>query len=172
MKRILFSLSAICTGFLAFSQNTNYNKMVNESNTTAVINKNPKALFDPTPFAFSHSTSTEDEGKYVFISGQSGGENLKHSLSKDFRTQVRFSLKNLETVLAEYGLGVKDVLKITILIVDHDQEKLKIWKEEMDKTWKNNKFPASTLIPVPKLALNDMLIEVDAVAFFKKSKTD
>ncbi|ANF52270.1 hypothetical protein A0O34_17860 [Chryseobacterium glaciei] len=139
-----------------------------KNNTVTISNKNPKALFDPTPFAFSHATTNEVEGNYVFVSGQSGGEDLKHNLSKDFRTQVSYSLKNLETVLADYGLGVKDVLKITILIVDHDQEKLKIWTEEMHKTWKNHQFPASTLIPVPRLALDGMLIEVDAVAFIKK----
>jgi enamine deaminase RidA (YjgF/YER057c/UK114 family) len=168
MKRILFSTSALCMGFLAFSQNNHHNKPIKQNTMKTIIHKNPKTLFDPTPFAFSHSTTSEAEGKYVFISGQSGGEDLEHHLSKDFRTQVKFSLKNLETVLADYGLGVNDVLKITILIVDHDQEKLKIWTEEMHKAWKNNEFPASTLIPVPRLALDDMLIEVDAVAFSKK----
>ncbi|MCT2564052.1 RidA family protein [Chryseobacterium herbae] len=168
MKRIVFSLSAFCIGCLVFSQNKVQNKIIEQTGTLSVISKNPKTLFDPTPFAFSHATSHEGDGKYVFISGQSGGEDLKHSLSADFRTQVSYSLKNLETVLAEYGLGVKDVLKITILIVDHDQEKLKIWTEEMHKTWGNHTFPASTLIPVPKLALDHMLIEVDAIAFSKK----
>ncbi|NML69964.1 RidA family protein [Chryseobacterium sp. RP-3-3] len=171
MKRILFSLSALYIGCLAFSQNKNHNAISQQNNTGSVIIKNPKALFDPTPFAFSHSAAPEGEGKYVFISGQSGGEDLKHSLSKDFRTQVKHALKNLETVLADYGLGVNDVLKITILMVDHDQEKLTIWTEEMHATWKNHQFPASTLIPVPKLALDDMMIEVDAVAFMKKNTT-
>lgn len=168
MKSIVFNLSALCVGFLAFSQNTHDHNSKKETNGSTIIHKNPKGLFDPTPFAFSHATTNDVAGKYVFISGQSGGEGLEHHLSKDFRTQVKFSLKNLETVLADYRLGVNDVLKITILIVDHDQEKLKIWTEEMHKVWKNNKFPASTLIPVPKLALDDMLIEVDAVAFIKK----
>lgn len=168
MKCILFSASALCMGFLAFSQNNNHHKPIKQSNMKTIIHKNPKALFDPTPFAFSHSTIGEGDGKYVFISGQSGGEGLEHHLSKDFRTQVKLSLKNLETVLAEYQLGVKDVLKITILIVDNDQEKLKIWSEEVHTVWKNNAFPASTLIPVQRLALDDMLIEVDAVAFMKK----
>lgn len=130
-----------------------------------IIHKNPKKLFDPTPFAFSHATSTPHNGRYIFISGQSGGEDLEHRLSKDFRTQVKFALLNLEIVLQEYQLKADDVLKITILIVDHDHEKLKIWTEEMHKIWTNNEFPASTLIPVPRLALDGMLIEVDAIAF-------
>lgn len=158
----LFQLSFLCLGILVFSQKNNAKK----ENT--ISHKNPKILFDPTPFAFAHSTTNNTKGSYVFISGQSGGEDLQHNLSKDFRTQVKYALKNLETVLKDYGLGVKDILKITILIVDHDQEKLKIWSEEMHNTWQNNNFPASTLIPVPRLALDDMLIEVDAIAFLKR----
>ncbi|WP_228384361.1 RidA family protein [Chryseobacterium soli] len=169
MKRIVSSLFALCIGFSAFSQKHDNTKL-KQTHMATVIHKNPKTLFDPTPFAFAHSTIGEGDGKYVFISGQSGGEGLEHHLSKDFRTQVRYSLKNLETVLAEYQLGVEDVLKLTILIVDHDEENLKIWSEEVHKVWKNNEFPASTLIPVPKLALDGMMIEVDAIAFMKKSK--
>lgn len=126
---------------------------------------NPKELFDPTPFAFSHSTTVSGNGNYVFVSGQSGGEGLDHRLSKDFRMQVKAALQNLDTVLKASDLTYDDVLKITILIVDHDQEKLNIWSEEMRKMWKNTKFPASTLIPVPRLALDGMLIEVEAIAF-------
>lgn len=170
MKTLLINLSALCIGFQAFSQNTDNQsiKILNKNNMAHIIHKNPKTIFDPTPYAFSHSTSVEGNGKYIFISGQSGGEGLEHSLSKDFRTQVKVALKNLETVLEDYNLKVDDVLKITILIVDHNQEKLQIWTEEMHTTWKNNQFPASTLIPVPKLALDNMLIEVDAIAFMKE----
>ena len=161
MKSIL-NLSALFMGFLALSQH----KATKE--TSSIVHKNPTAIFDPTPFAFSHSaTPTTANGKYVYISGQSGGEGLNHQLSEDFRTQVQSSLQNLKIVLAEYRLEPKDVLKITILIVDHNQEKLKIWTEEANKIWKNDQLPASTLIPVPRLALDNMLIEVDAVAFIK-----
>ena len=37
--------------------------------------------------------------------------------------------------------------------------------DEIRKVWKDKPFPASTLIPVPKLAIDGMLIEVDATAF-------
>lgn len=127
--------------------------------------KNPEGLFDPSPFAFSHCTTPSSQGNYVFISGQSGGRGPEHQLSDDFREQVKVSLQNLNTILKASGLTADDVLKITILIVDHNQEKLNIWTEEMHKVWKNTRFPASTLIPVPKLALDGMLIEVDAIAF-------
>ena len=137
----------------------------NQKDMTDILYNNPKGLFDPTPFAFSHSATASGKGSYVFISGQSGGEGFEHKLSEDFRMQVKAALQNLNTVLKASGLTTDDVLKITILIVDHDQDKLKIWTEEMHKVWTKDQFPASTLIPVPKLALDGMIIEVDAIAF-------
>jgi len=164
-NRGYFPIVAILILVFSGCSQTENRKTNTQENMKHITHKNPKTLFDPTPFAFSHATSATGNGNYIFISGQSGGEDIKHTLSNDFRTQVRFALQNLQTVLKEYDLKADDVLKITILIVDHDQEKLTIWKEEMHKVWTNNEFPASTLIPVPRLALDGMLIEVDAVAF-------
>jgi enamine deaminase RidA (YjgF/YER057c/UK114 family) len=143
-------------------------KHLNNKTMAPVLHKNPKKLFDPTPYAFCHSTNTTSQGSFIFISGQSGGEDLKHTLSNDFKTQVHYALNNLKTVLDDNNLTPEDVLKITVLIVNHNEDKLKIWTEEMKEIWKNQKYPASTLIPVSRLALDDMLIEVDAIAFIAK----
>lgn len=133
--------------------------------TKAQTFKNPDSLFDPSPYGFSHASSVKTPGELVYISGQSGGLGKEHILSPDFREQVQTALKNLTTILNSYQLKPENVMKITVLIVDHSSEKLKIWEEEIRKTWKNKPFPASTLIPVPRLALDTMQIEVDAVAF-------
>ncbi|NOI00763.1 RidA family protein [Vibrio kanaloae] len=126
---------------------------------------NPEKLFNPTPFGFCHTVKTSANGEFVFISGQSGGEGLEHELDKDFRRQVQVVFSNLDIALKAHELGFSDVAKITVLIVDHDSDKLHIWSEEMLKRWSPKSLPASTLIPVPKLALDGMKIEVDAVAF-------
>jgi enamine deaminase RidA (YjgF/YER057c/UK114 family) len=151
MKQILLTLISLC----AF-------------NAKAQIFKNPESLFDPAPYGFSHAASVSAQGELVFISGQSGGLDKEHILSNSFREQTQVALKNIVTVLESYNLKPENVMKITILIVDHSQEKLKIWNEEISKVWKNKPFPASTLIPVPRLALDGMLIEVDAVAYKAK----
>ncbi|KIA94706.1 endoribonuclease L-PSP [Flavobacterium sp. KMS] len=130
--------------------------------------KNPESLFNPAPYGFSHASSVSTPGELVFISGQSGGLGKEHLLSNSFREQTQVALKNIITVLDSYNLKPENIMKITILIVDHSEEKLKIWNEEISKVWKNKPFPASTLIPVPKLALDGMQIEVDAVAFKAK----
>jgi len=127
--------------------------------------KNPASLFDPAPYGFSHASSVSTPGEFVYISGQSGGLGKEHTLSSSFREQTQVALKNIITVLDSYNLKPENIMKITILIVDHSPEKLKIWEEEISKVWKKKPFPASTLIPVSKLAINGMLIEIDATAF-------
>ncbi|WP_409415855.1 RidA family protein [Flavobacterium sp. PS2] len=151
MKQILLTLFSLC----AFS-------------AKAQTFKNPESLFNPAPYGFSHASSVSTPGELVFISGQSGGLGKEHLLSNSFREQTQVTLKNIITVLDSYNLKPENIMKITILIVDHSEEKLKIWNEEISKVWKNKPFPASTLIPVPKLALDGMQIEVDAVAFKAK----
>lgn len=148
MKHVLFTLFSL----FAF-------------NAKAQTFKNPESLFDPTPYGFSHASSVSGPGELVYISGQSGGLGKEHTLSKSFREQTKVALQNIVTVLDSYNLKPENIMKITILIVDHSPEKLKIWNEEIRKVWKNKPFPASTLIPVPKLAIDGMLIEVDAIAF-------
>lgn len=152
MKHVLFTLFSL----FAFT-------------TKAQTFKNPESLFDPTPYGFSHASSVSGPGELVYISGQSGGLGKEHTLSNSFREQTKVALQNIVTVLDSYNLKPENIMKITILIVDHSPEKLKIWNEEIRKVWKNKPFPASTLIPVPKLAIAGMLIEVDATAF-KASK--
>lgn len=126
---------------------------------------NPDTLFNPTPYGFSHTVKTPAHGELIYISGQSGGEGHNHSLSKDFRRQVQVALSNLRLALEAYDLSFTDIVKITVLIVDHNAEKLSIWSDEARKCWPIDSLPTSTLIPTPALAIEGMQIEVDAIAF-------
>lgn len=125
---------------------------------------NPAELFNPAPYGFSHSISVESPSRMCFISGQSGGVGKNHVLSDDFKTQVQNALKNLQIVLQSHSMTFENIVKITLLIVDHNQEKLEIWTEEARKVWKSTLLPTSTLIPVSQLALPGMLFEIDAIA--------
>ncbi|MGE8536469.1 MAG: RidA family protein [Chryseobacterium sp.] len=125
---------------------------------------NPAELFNPGPYGFSHSISVKSPFQMCFISGQSGGTGENHLLADDFKIQVQNALKNLKIVLQSHSMTFDNVVKITLLIVDHNQEKLKIWAEEAKKVWKESFLPTSTLIPVNQLALPGMLFEIDAIA--------
>lgn len=125
---------------------------------------NPAALFDPRPYGFSHVATVPADSQLIFVAGQGGEENTEGKLSPDFRTQLKHSLNNIWIALASQNALMSDVVKVTTLVVDHDQEKLKIIIDEFEQMWPDKKFPVNTLIPVPKLALEGMLVEIDAIA--------
>ncbi|OQP53594.1 RidA family protein [Niastella populi] len=128
---------------------------------------NPDALFNPSPYGFSHVAVVPGGSKLVFVAGQGGEENKEGKLSADFRTQVQHSLNNIKIALQTQQLSMRSVVKVTTLVVDHNAEKLNIIIEEFKKMWPDNQFPVNTLIPVPRLALDNMLVEIDAVAVTK-----
>jgi enamine deaminase RidA (YjgF/YER057c/UK114 family) len=125
---------------------------------------NPKTLFDPLPFGFSHVATTESVSKFIFLAGQGGEENNDGKLSADFRVQVRYSINNLRIALASEGLDLNSIVKVTTLVVDHDREKHRILTEEFEKAWPEKNFPVNTLIPVARLAQEHMQVEIDAIA--------
>ncbi|VVO39024.1 RidA family protein [Pseudomonas fluorescens] len=124
---------------------------------------NPPGLYDPTANGYSHVAQVAAGARWVFIAGQ-GGENADSQLSSDFTEQVRQALNNLRIALAAAGAEVSDVAKLTVLIVDHSLERLEIFGEELHRVWGSAPKPACTLIPVPRLALDGMLFEIEAVA--------
>lgn len=129
---------------------------------------NPAALFDPTPYGFSHVAIVPAGSTLIYVAGQGGEEDTTGTLSSSFRRQVQYALKNIQTALASQGATLQSVVKVTTLVVDHDADKLKIIIEEFQKMWPDKKFPVNTLIPVPKLALEGMQVEIDATAIAKE----
>lgn len=134
-----------------------------EKKTKAPMVINPPGLYDPAPNAYSHIAVVPAGNTLIFISGQ-GGETADGKLQNDFRVQLKQSFSNLDTALKSQGLTFSDVVKLTTLIVDHSEEKLAIFTEEAMERWPDKKFPANTLIPVPRLALDGMLVEIDVTA--------
>lgn len=124
---------------------------------------NPPGLYDPTANGYSHVAQVATGARLVFIAGQ-GGENADSQLSTDFTEQVRQALDNLQIALAAAGAEVSDVAKLTVLIVDHSLERLEIFGEELHRVWGSAPKPACTLIPVSRLALDNMLFEIEAIA--------
>lgn len=124
---------------------------------------NPAGLYDPAPHGYSHVAIAEGALRQVFVAGQ-GGEGPDGRLPADFGAQVAQALRNLQTALAAAGAGPAHVLKLTLLIVDHSEARLAIVSAAVQALWAGRPAPACTLIPVPRLALDGMLFEIDAMA--------
>ena len=122
---------------------------------------NPSHLHDPTPNGYSTAVITPGTGRLAFISGQ-GGQDRTGSLSPDFATQVAQAYGNLAAVLEALGSRPDQVVKLTVFVVDHDMSKLGVLTEAVTRMF-GATLPAQTLVPVPKLAIDAMLFEVEAV---------
>ncbi|WP_027666695.1 RidA family protein [Rhizobium leguminosarum] len=122
---------------------------------------NPKNLYDPSPNGYSTAVIVPRQGRLAYISGQ-GGQDSTGALSPDFAVQVKQAYANLRTALDALGARPDQVAKLTVFVVDHDMSKLEVLTRNV-KDMFGEALPAQTLIPVPKLAIDPMLFEVEAV---------
>jgi enamine deaminase RidA (YjgF/YER057c/UK114 family) len=128
---------------------------------------NPNGLYDPTPNGYSHIAIAPPETRMIYIAGQ-GGEDKDGNLAPDFVVQLKQAFANLCLALDAIGVNPKQVVKLTTLIVEHNESKLQQLGAEVKTIW-GEQTPTQTLIPVPRLALDGMLFEVDAVVAIPNS---
>ena len=121
---------------------------------------NPKTLYDPTPNGYSTAVIVPAGARVAYISGQ-GGQDATGGLSPDFAVQVKQAYANLGAALDALGAKPDQVAKLTVFVVDHDMSKLDVLTRNVTQMF-GDRLPAQTLIPVPKLAIDPMLFEVEA----------
>jgi len=127
---------------------------------------NPESLYDPTPYGYSHVVEVEHSHKVAYIAGQ-GGEDHAGILKPDFETQVKQAYKNLSTALNAIDATPRHVARITTYVVDYDMSRLEVMTSELKNAF-SGWLPAQTLVPVPRLAVDGMLFEIDAVVVFSE----
>ena len=122
---------------------------------------NPPNLGDPTPNGYSTVVIAPAGARVAYISGQ-GGFDSTGSLSPDFAAQVKQAYANLRAALDALGARPDQVAKLTVFVVDHDMSRLGVLTQNVTEMF-GDTLPAQTLVPVPKLAIDPMLFEVEAV---------
>lgn len=126
---------------------------------------NPPTIHDPSSNGYSTAVITPAGSRMAFISGQ-GGQDVANALSPDFGAQVKQAYANLSVALAALGGGPRHVAKLTVFVVDHDMSKLQVLTRHVTELF-GEALPAQTLVPVPKLAIDAMLFEVEAVVILE-----
>jgi enamine deaminase RidA (YjgF/YER057c/UK114 family) len=122
---------------------------------------NPQTLYDPTPNGYSTAVIVPGGARVAYISGQ-GGQDGTGALSPDFAVQVEQAYANLRNAIEALGAKLDQVAKLTVFVVDHDMSKLEVLTRNV-KAMFGAALPAQTLVPVPKLAIDPMLFEVEAI---------
>nr|WP_295884827.1 RidA family protein [uncultured Devosia sp.] len=144
-------------GLIIMTMGVSAASAADESKLTIV---NPQNMFDPTPNGYSTAVIVPSGGRIAYISGQ-GGQDSTGGLSPDFATQVQQAYANLGAALEGLGARPDQVAKLTIYVVDHDMGKLEVLTRNV-KDMFGDRLPAQTLVPVPRLAIDPMLFEVEA----------
>lgn len=106
-------------------------------------------------------------GEFIFLSGQipidpSTGEIIRG----DIRQQTQRVLENLKAILESQGLGMEDVVKVTIFLKDltHFSE-----VNEVYGTYFPASAPARTTVEISRLP-KDCELEIEAIALHSSSR--
>jgi enamine deaminase RidA (YjgF/YER057c/UK114 family) len=127
---------------------------------------NPSTLAPPR--GYTHVVTTAG-GKTVFVAGQVAWDAKGEVVGKgDLRAQATQAYENLKAALAAAGATFADVVKMNTYVVNYKSADLPVIREVRSKFFPQENLPASTLVGVQALALEDLLIEVEAVAVVKE----
>ena len=115
-------------------------------------------------FGFSQAQVIEGATRQVECSGQTSVDadgNPQHP--GDMRSQINLALDNLETVINEAGLELSNVVRLRVYATDVD-EALKNFDLVGQRFGPHKVTPAMTLLGVTRLAMSDLLFEIEATA--------
>ena len=110
----------------------------------------------------SHFTDAVVAGDFVYVSGivPVDGEGQLVG-GDDVVAQVRQVFENMRVVLAAAGSGFEDVVKVTLFLTDiDDRPRINPVRQEVFGATR----PASTLVEVPRLAVDGAKVEIECVA--------
>ena len=114
------------------------------------------------PFGYTHVVEVT-AGRPAYISGQVALDRDGELVGPgDIRAQARQVLENLRAALQTVGASFDQVVKLNAYLLDITQ--LPAIREIRDQYVDTARPPASTAVEVRRLAVDGLLIEVEAVA--------
>lgn len=121
-------------------------------------------LLDPEglPTPISHYSNGVRAGDLIFVSGQVALDGAGRLVGPgDVVAQARQALENVKAVLAAGGASLDDVVKVTVFLADvEDRPRVNAVRQ----AYFGANRPASTLVEVSRLALEGLLVEIEAIA--------
>ena len=110
----------------------------------------------------SHFTDAVFAGGFLHVSGIVAVDRDGRLVGgDDIVAQTRQVFENMRAVLTAAGCGFEDVLKVTVFLTDiDDRPKINPLRQEVF----GDTRPASTLVEVPRLAVEGARVEIECVA--------
>ncbi len=103
--------------------------------------------------------------KTIYISGQVSVDRENNVIGEgDLQVQADYAFANLNRALVAAEANPADVVKLNIYVVNYKPADAIFISTARRKTFGEKNLPASTLLGVESLALDGLLLEVEAVA--------
>src|SRR2546430_2085210 len=120
---------------------------------------NPKSVAAPIG-TYSHGIEVAPGARWLHVAGQTGVR-PDGSVPATIEEQTEMVWQNILAVLADAGMGIGDVVKITSFLTRH--ENFARFAQVRAKFLGSHR-PASTLLVISSLARPEFLVEVEAIA--------
>jgi len=134
-----------------------------DEQTRGFVIFNPGTLFDTAPLGFSQVASVSASARTVYVADQGGGGPKGH-----FADQRRVAFENIDTTMRAAGGGIADVVKLTVYIVDHDEDKYKALIAAVHDALGTRLAPTCTIVPFHQLGTSlEQLLEIEAVGILQ-----
>ncbi|KAK0362281.1 hypothetical protein LTR91_023407 [Friedmanniomyces endolithicus] len=135
--------------------------------SSSVLTSNPHKI-RTSPF-YKHVAQTTGPCNLVTTAGQIGIR-PGGSVPSDHVEQIQQALTNLSRCLETAGADVRDIMKLTYYIVDFDHTNPRHRAPLLGFLGEHR--PVTTLVPVPKLALPEIIFEIEASASIPQHESE
>jgi enamine deaminase RidA (YjgF/YER057c/UK114 family) len=127
---------------------------------------NPDTLLKPR--GYTHIVTITGPAKMIFISGQVAIDKEGKLVGPgDLKIQIRQASANLKAALEAAGATPADIVKTNTYIVNYKQSDYSAMREARGELFPDGEPPASTLVGVTSLAVDGLMVEMEAVAAVK-----
>ena len=127
---------------------------------------NPDTLLAPR--GYTHVVTIAGPAKLIFISGQVAVDKEGKLVGPgDLKAQIRQAATNLKAALAAVGATSKDIVKTNTYIVNYKQSDYSAMRDARSELFPEGEPPASTLVGVTSLAVDGLMVEMEAIAAVK-----
>ena len=115
-------------------------------------------------FGFNQGELVEGHTRTLFLSGQTSiGDDGRVQHAGDLRAQAGLALDSVESVLAEAGMTLSNVVRMTIYTTEIDElfKNFDVLTGRLDAAGIK---PVQTLLGITRLALPELMVEIEATA--------
>ena len=120
---------------------------------------NPRSIAAPIG-TYSHGIEVPPGARWLYVAGQIGVR-PDGSVPASIEEQTELVWQNILAVLADAGMGIGDVVKITSFLTRHENFQR---FAQVRARFLGSHRPASTLLVISSLARPEFLVEVEAIA--------